>query len=92
MKALKRKARQRETSFSEELRTAVSRYISGSDHDFSEQEINALINHANESMDRMTAAMERAHQSVQNILPLIKQDERVALSGKALQKSAKSEK
>jgi len=74
MKALKRKAKQRDTSFSEELRTAVSHYIGESDHGFSEQEIDALIKHANESMDRMTAAMDRAHQAVQNILPMIKQD------------------
>jgi predicted transcriptional regulator len=61
-------AEARNSSFSSEIRTAIDRYIEQAESPFSEEEARLLVDQANDSIDRISEALDDAHKTVSQIL------------------------
>ncbi len=61
-------AEARKSSFSSEIRTAIDRYVEQAGSPISEEEAQLLVQQANESIDRMSRALDGAHKIVARIM------------------------
>lgn len=74
MKELKKRARENETTFSEEVRGAINSYLARTSEAFSEQEMDALMKQVNSSMKNITRMLGEANAKIERILPLVRKD------------------
>ena len=67
-KKLFKLAEARKTSFSSEIRIAIAKHVEQAGSAVSEEEAQLLVHQANESIDRMSRALDEAHKAVSQIL------------------------
>ena len=67
-KRLFKLAKGHKSSFSSEIRTAIDRYVEQTESAVSEEEARLLVRQASESIDRMSKALDDAHDAISRIL------------------------
>ena len=71
MKQLRKKAKKEDTTFSEQVRNAIDQYLRASNSQYSEEELNEILEQARKSTNNIVKTLEQTSTIIRSALPRI---------------------